>query len=314
MKYLIAFLLFSSFIISFSQGCSDAGFCTMGAMRPDQPFGKKEKIRLKSFGVSQYIGISRFNDVINSTTAEFNVYFNENWNGQIKLPFYYMEGPLGANQGLSDISISGTRNVVRKEWGEINLSVGGKIPTNKGNAERGEGRSLPMYYQTSLGTYDFVTGISLSTKKWLFATGYQQVVKNANENTFFWGPWKELGLFEEAKQYHSSVELERGKDIMFRIERNFRFSKFNFYVGLLDVLRLNRDVVTKPKTTERIFVEDIEGTSKGHAVTLLWGGGYNFTTKSSINLLIGNRIIKRHFNADGLSRELVISSGYVFKF
>lgn len=307
----ITCLVFST---NFSQGCSDAGFCTMGAMRPDQHFGNKTKIRLKSFEISQYMGISRFQDVINSTTAEFNILFNKNWNGQIKLPFYYMQGPLGSNKGLSDISISATRNVLRRQWGEINFSIGAKIPTNNGNAERGEGRSLPMYYQTSLGTYDFISGISISTPKWLFATGYQQVIKNINENQFFWGPWKELGLFEESQVYHSSIGLERGKDIMLRAERNFRFSKFNFYLGLLDVWRLNKDHVNHPTLGTPITVENEEGTSNGHAVTFLWGGGYNFSTKSAIKILVGHRLIKRHFNPDGLSRELVISSGYQFKF
>jgi hypothetical protein len=40
----------------FSQGCSDAGFCTMGAMKPDQPFNKKIEVRLRSMEISFYRG------------------------------------------------------------------------------------------------------------------------------------------------------------------------------------------------------------------------------------------------------------------
>ncbi|HEY8934158.1 MAG TPA: hypothetical protein VIM65_03025, partial [Cyclobacteriaceae bacterium] len=39
-----------------SQGCSDAGFCTMGAMKPDQPFNKKIEFKLRSMEVSFYRG------------------------------------------------------------------------------------------------------------------------------------------------------------------------------------------------------------------------------------------------------------------
>lgn len=309
-------LLFSFFAITtaFGQGCSDAGFCTMGAMRPDQHYGKKIKIKLRSFEFNQYVGISRFGDVIHSTTAEFNLSITEKLGGQLKMPYTYMTGPLGNNQGTGDISLSLTHNIVQKYNYSISLSVGAKIPTTNGNTQRNEGVSLPMYYQTSLGTYDFIAGVSLITRKWLFATGYQQVIHNANENNFFWGPYKPLGLFEESQVYHPSIALERGRDIMFRVERNFRFSKFNLYLGLLDVWRLNRDKVTSPASGERVDVAGDEGTSNGHALTLLWGGGFHFTTKSSVKLLIGNRIIKRHFNPDGLSRELVLSAGYVFKF
>ena len=39
-----------------SQGCSDAGFCTMGAMKPDQPYNKRLAVRLRSMEMSFYRG------------------------------------------------------------------------------------------------------------------------------------------------------------------------------------------------------------------------------------------------------------------
>lgn len=313
-KIIPLFLLFALTFSCYSQGCSDAGFCTMGAMRPDQHFGKKVQVKLRSFEISQYLGTSRFGDQINSTTAEFNITFTEKVSAQIKMPYVYMSGPLGSNNGTGDISLSLTKNILRKDNYDINFSLGTKIPTNHANAERTDGVSLPMYYQTSLGTYDFIAGISLITRKWLFATGYQQVIADVNNNNFSWAPWRSLGLFDEAKVYFPSKDFERGSDVMFRVERNFRFSKFNVFIGVLDILRLNKDKAISPATGERTIVENDIGTSNGHAVTLLWGGGYHFNTNSSIKILIGNRLIERQINVDGLSRELVISTGYVFKF
>jgi hypothetical protein len=290
----------------------------MGAMRSDQTHGKRLNVKLRSFELNQYLGISRFNDLIHATTAEFNISFTDRLGAQIKLPYMFINGPLGNNNGFGDISISGTYAVVNNEQYQIAASLGAKIPTNRANTQLENGAHLPMYYQTSLGTYDLVAGVSIKSKKWLFATGYQQVLVDNNENNFFWGPYRELGLFEESQQYNSSIDLERGRDVMFRIERNFRFAKFNAFIGLLDVWRLNRDRIIKPDTRnttrEYIEVEHEEGTSAGHALTLLYGIGYHFSTKSTLKLLVGNRLVKRHVNPDGLSREVVISTGYVFKF
>ena len=62
--FVLSFLFFIPTTSVFSQGCSDAGFCTMGAMRPDQPFSKKLNIRLRSVSLTQYIGLTKFDDKI----------------------------------------------------------------------------------------------------------------------------------------------------------------------------------------------------------------------------------------------------------
>jgi hypothetical protein len=54
--------------------------------------------------------------------------------------------------------------------------------------------------------------------------------------------------------------------------------------------------------------------SKGLALTLLVGGGFQFTTQHGIKVINGFRIIKRDKNPDGLSREFVSNVGYVFRF
>ena len=88
-------LLFSFFVLIFifsmqttsilAQGCSDAGFCTMGAMRPDQPFSKKNNVRLRSVSLTQYIGLTKFDDRILTYVAEANVGISDKWQAQIKL-------------------------------------------------------------------------------------------------------------------------------------------------------------------------------------------------------------------------------------
>ena len=149
-----------------AQGCSDAGFCTMGAMKPDQPFHKKLNLRLRSVELSFYRGTTPLTPIVYVATADFNFSLNSKTSFQAKLPFQFVRGQLASTSGLGDISLCLTRNVYRSEKFDINVSFGGKIPTNGADKEV-DGLPLPMYYQTSLGSYDVIAGLSLISRKWL---------------------------------------------------------------------------------------------------------------------------------------------------
>ncbi|HTE33541.1 MAG TPA: hypothetical protein VK666_24335, partial [Chryseolinea sp.] len=227
---------------------------------------------------------------------------------QVKLPYQAVSGRLGNTSGLGDISFCFTRNIVSRPRFDINLTVGGKLPTNRSDKDR-DGYPLPMYYQTSLGTYDFITGISLITRNWLFATGIQHPF-NKNNNQFLWSAWE--GGPEDityVEQYARAKELQRGTDVMLRIERNFRFSQWNFSLGALPIFRLNHDVITDNRG-ERI---EHEGTV-GMALSAIVTTGYNFNVRSGIKLLVGHKLVQREWNPDGLSREFVSSFTYCYRF
>lgn len=292
-----------------AQGCSDAGFCTMGALKPDQGYSKKISIKLRSIEFSQYIGLTRFNDNIFNYTLDASIGINEKNTIQIKIPYVFVDGVVANTNGIGDLSIGFARNLVNRDNYQINLTLGTKIPTGKDDILTDEGRTLPLYYQTGLGTFDFIAGISLITGKWLIATGYQHSF-NQIDNKFLWDDWN--GHSEEAfvrENYKQSINLNRGKDIMLRVERNFRFSNFNFNIGLLPIYRLNKDELTLPDGNK----VKVDG-SDGLALTLLIGGGYQFSVRSGIKIMNGFRIERRSFNPDGLSREFVSNIGYVYRF
>lgn len=293
----------------FAQGCSDAGFCTMGAMRPDQPFTKKLNIRLRAVSLTQYIGLTKFDDRIISYIAEANVGISDRWQVQIKLPYTFVQGPLANTQGVGDISLSLSRTLIQKTEWQLNATLGAKIPTNDANFKNNTGLSLPMYYQSSLGTYDIIAGIAFINKNFLFAAGVQHPF-NQIDNGFKWGIWKEDPLTETANMYPVSQFLDRGTDAMLRAEYNLRFSKWSMNIGILPIYRFTPDVITSPATGERVEVED----SKGVAVSGLIGGTYNFSVRSSIKLLLGKQFQKRYTNPDGLSREWVNTITYQYMF
>ncbi|MBS1557607.1 MAG: hypothetical protein JST69_02670 [Bacteroidetes bacterium] len=315
--FILTFLIFESL---FSQGCSDAGFCTMGAMKPDQPYSQFNKIKLRTIEFSQYYGITHFNNHIWVSTLEANISLGDKYVVQAKVPYQISSGHLGTYQSLSDISLSLTRKVISTDYFDLNITIGTKIPSNNGDRQQFQGRSLPMYYQTSLGTHDLILGASIISRKWLLAVGYQQAL-TPNQNGFWWGEWKKNDPADTSYilRYAQSNNLSRGKDIMVRLERNFRFSRFNASIGLLPIYRLTRDIVAVvPNPSDplnpSLFTNKKTVGSDGLALSAIYTLGYHFNVNSSVKLLVGNRIVQREKNPDGLSRELVTSFTYSYRF
>lgn len=288
----------------------------MGAMKPDQPYNKNIPIRLRSMEVSFYRGSTSLTPIIYVGTLDASFSVGKKNSFQVKFPFQAVTGKLANTSGIGDISLCFTRNIYTSEKFDVSVSLGSKLRTNKSDKTE-EGRPLPMYYQTSLGTYDAIAGISLVNKKWLFATGIQ-LPFNQNNNQFLWGTWKEWWRESENPQedslyitkYAKSNQLKRGIDVMLRIERNFRFSRLNFSVGLLPIYRITNDEIEDPSAGGRTKPEG----AKGLALSGIGTVGYSFSVKSGVRLLVGHKITARHENPDGLKRELVSSFTYFYRF
>lgn len=293
--------------VAFSQGCSDAGFCTMGAMKPDQPYNKNIPIRLRSMEVSFYRGTTTLTPIVYVATFDASFSVGKKNSFQVKLPFQAVQGRLANTSGIGDISLCFTRTIYASEKFDVSVSLGSKIPTNKSNKTE-NGFPLPMYYQTSLGTYDAIAGISLVNRKWLFATGIQ-VPLNKNHNEFLWGRW--AGSDEDPayiEKYARANRLKRGIDVMLRVERNFRFSRLNFSVGMLPIYRITNDEIELPEGRVK------PDGAKGLALSAIGTVGYSFNVKSGVKLLMGHKIVQRDENPDGLTRHLVSSVTYFYRF
>ena len=307
--FLFSLAMLVAGVNALAQGCSDAGFCTMGAMKPDQPYNKRTQLKLRSFDLSFYRGTTTLTPIVYVATAEFNFSVGNKNSIQVKLPYQFVRGQLGETGSVSDISLCFTRNIYSSDQFDINLSMGGKLPTNNSNLLSAEGLPLPMYYQTSLGTYDLISGISLISRKWLFATGIQ-IPLNRNGNEFLWKTWEASSEDQDyILKYSQANQLQRGTDVMLRAERNFRFARFNASLGLLPIWRLNKDEITRDNG-QRVKVPETSGLALSGIFTL----GYNFNVRSSVRLLLGHKIVQREREPDGLTRNFVSSIGYSYRF
>ena len=315
MRKLLLTILVLITLRGFSQGCSDAGFCTMGAMKPDQNYNKRIAIKLRSIEFNYYSGTTPLTPVVRAATIDFNVGINDFSSFQIKLPYQWASGTLGEAAGMGDISLSYTRLLKTTDKWSYSGTLGAKIPAGDGNETvnngftDGQSAPLHMYYQPSLGSYDAVAGISMINNKWLFATGIQ-IALTENNNQFIWGRFPDYPNPEYVRKYNIGRELKRGIDVMLRVERNWRFTNFNFSLGALPIYRITKDEGIPVGSTER---SKLDGTI-GLALSILGSVGYQFDVNHGIKLIQGIKIIDRDFNPDGLTRDEVLSVSYVYKF
>lgn len=317
MKKLLTALFFGAAIIqSFGQGCSDAGFCTMGAMSPSQVYTQKINFKLRALELNQYRGTTKITPVINVTTLDFTFGITEKASFQVKVPYQWVNGNLGETSSLGDISYSFTYNVRSTEKYHINATLGGKIPTNNSTLEannaftQSQQAELPMYYQTSLGTWDVVAGVAFISKKWMFATGVQVPVVHNNENDFRFEEWGGYPSWDYLRQNHLANDLKRGTDVMLRAERAFHFANLDIRLGLLPIFRITKDEIRDINTGERVKLDN----TTGMALSAILGVAYHFNTYHTVKLLIGQKITDREVNVDGLTRENVASLAYVIRF
>jgi len=309
MRLLLLLLIWILHLNALAQGCSDAGFCTLGAMRPNQPTLINNQPRLLSAEICFGKAATRFHDIIQNVNFDLNARISSTLSAQVKLPYMLVEGPLGKTAGFGDLSLSLSRKLFQNGGQSIGFTLGGKIPNGQPNRKSADDRPLPMYYQTTLGTYDIIAGLSYQNAHWLFAGGVQ-VPLNQAKSEFKWGAWKGDENEALARKYPVSAQIRRGSDWMLRLERNFRSSKWNGYLGLLSIYRFVPDRITLPATGARTYVYN----SNGLVINVITGFGFQLTANQGIKLLAAYAPLKRKINPDGLSRDWVLSMAYEYRF
>lgn len=315
MRYLYIITLLIAGLRASGQGCSDAGFCTMGAMKPDQAYSKRINFKLRSLEFNYYNGKTLLSPVVTVYTADMNFSINSDYSLQIKVPYQRAKGNLGETAGLGDLSLSTSRSFTLANGYNAGITVGAKIATGKSNLENNSspystGGDLPMYYQISLGSHDLVLGGSLLNEKWLFATGLQLPIIHQNANQFKWREWPDYPDQGYINKHALATDLKRGTDVMLRAERNFRFINYNFGIGFLAIYRISKDQIYNEAEDRHIKVNETTGLASNVLVNF----GYNFNVNHSIKLIGGLKITDRNVNPDGLTRKHVISSSYVYRF
>jgi hypothetical protein len=303
MKSLVQVFVISTSLILYlydsaaAQGCSDAGFCTIGVLKGNQPSDNVFRTR---WGFNTNIGIADGGVLVWTNTLEYNRSIGNKNFLQIKQPFVITSGSLGSTIGLGDLAISFSRRVYSQNNRHLDALVGAKIAI--GNTTfQANGLDLPMPYQTGLGTNDLILGLSYKFSEWHFVVGYQQPFGRANNNFL-----KDYWQADQVKDYFDSGHLLRKSDLLLRIEHLVNINKkWKGALGVLPILHLDEDEITLKDGTNSI-VEN----SRGLTLNVNLGFSYQLNDFNSVKASISAPLIVREVRPDGLTRAFVIGIGF----
>lgn len=287
------------YTIAKTQGCSDAGFCTINSFKPSadkmQTSAGKNQIRT---GIS--VG-SADNDITAfSALLEYSRQINKSFYVDTKVSFLSQSGNDISTAGISDIFINVNYAISKS----VDVIIGVKIPLSDANKEK-NGLTLPMDYQSSLGTFDIISGIVYKLNKWKFNIGWQQPLSQ-NNNTFIAENYPDnspIHSFQSTNNY-----IRRG-DVLLRVSYQFRLSKdLAFVPGILPIYHLANDKFSN------INGKQIINGSKGLTLNVIGYLQYKINEKNTLELNAGSPVVARDVRPDGLTRSFVATLQYQLSF
>jgi hypothetical protein len=297
-KLILVFGFILSVNYTFSQGCSDAGICSVNSGFESDGNQFKNRIEFAAIYSLGEADIAYFSPYISYTKR-----FNERFSFTGKVTFSTANGSFGTRSQFGDAFLIGNYTFKEKNNKQWSVLTGLKFPFTASNLKI-NGYSLPLDYQSSLGTIDLFLGSNLTYKKWDFNAAIQIPVVNLNKNSYF----KEYG---GTNDFPSTNLFERKPDALIRATYSIKTpnKKFTFKPNVLFIYHLGDD------SFENIFGqrESINGseglTVNGNIIT-----SYTLTKQSSLELSIATPFVVREIRPDGLTRSFVLGLQYQYSF
>ncbi len=295
--YRIIIILILSFPVlqTFSQGCSDAGICTIKSFKPGVQLTDGVK-GIKSFGVS--VGGADHNIFIISPYISAASRLGERFSIDVKLNFQLNTGNGISNSGFGDPFVNLNYHP------SINWTITGGIKVDLFGNDDAEykGKPLPLDYQTSLGTMDIIAGAGFKTSDWQFVLGYQYPLTKS-ENKFTPEAWSTDSLFST---FQNTFLLKRKSDVMFRVARPMMLNeKITFTPSLLSIYHVGDDEYFVPGEGYKPIIG-----SNGLTINASLFVDLKLGEKSGLGISTGFPILVRKVRPDGLTRSFVLAIEY----
>lgn len=288
-----------------SQGCSDAGFCTIGNMK--QHLAGEQSVKKQKITLLLANGIGDENVYIFAPAIQYENTLNAHWEIQARVTANYATGNLGNATGLGDLFLSSSYSFKKNSKWQTTLLLGTKIFLNNSNILVGN-KPLPMPYQSSLGTVDLLTGVSVTNDTWFFSTALQQPLTGINRNTFLPEYWE----IPEAAKYFPTNDFNRKGDVLLKAGYALPTgNSFKINIGLLGIYHLGNDTYINGNVSNQpiVLVGSRGLTLNGIAAVL-----YRINNKFSIGLSGGVPFVVRDIRPDGLTRKFVLSPEFIINF
>lgn len=283
---------------AYSQGCSDAGICTI-----NKGFQQGEITFKNDLEISAIYSLGEADLVYVSPYVSYTKRFNERYSFTAKVTFSTATGSFGTRSQFGDAFLVGNYVFKEKNNRQWSALLGFKFPFTASNLKI-NGYSLPLDYQSSLGTIDVFVGTNYRYKKWNFDLALQLPVINLNKNSYF-------SEYAGSDDFPSTNLFQRQPDALIRTTYMIQTlnKRISFKPNLLFIYHLGED------SFENIFGqrEHIKGsdglTINGNLLT-----SYKLTGQSRIELSLAAPFVVRTIRPDGLTRSFVAGLQYQYSF
>jgi len=300
MKRLSLIIVLCLPILSYSQGCSDAGFCTVPSFAP---LANETDVRFRiEFKAS--IEASELGAIIYSPQFWVGYQVKPKIQLEVKVPFWFVnDAELGSNYNFSDPIIAISYTAYKTSELLINLIGGTRIGINNANV-LGISGDLPMDFQSSLGTTDLILGANTFYKSFSASLAVQVPVWQFNANQHVVAKYATFSGIDTV-----AMEFRRKADLMLRLEKKWVYNNWGFRAGLLPIFHLGDDYL-KGVSINGIII--IEGSS-GLTLNIPLGAWYTYK-KFAFGLDVGFPIVTRDERPDGLTRKYVVQPRIAYTF
>lgn len=293
-----AILFFICVSYTWSQGCSDAGICSV-----NKGFTADSLLLKNNLEFSSIYSLGEADVQYVSHYLSYTKRFNNRFAFTSKVTLSTATGSFGTRTQFGDAFLIGNYSFEAKNNKQWSALLGFKFPFTASNLKI-NGYSLPLDYQSSLGTIDVFLGTNVHFKKWDFNAALQIPVINLNKNSYF----KE---YSGTDDFPSTNLFERKPDALIRATYTIKTPnhKLTFKPNVLFIYHLGED------TFENIFGqrESIKGsdglTLNGNLIST-----YHINTKNQIELSLATPFVVREIRPDGLTRSLVLGVNYQYSF
>lgn len=300
--YLLSSLFFFSIVFTSSfvraQGCSDAGFCTLNALKSSDENHEQSHRQSIQFGFNY--GAADNDVTVLSSFIDYGYLLNQRLDLHLRLGYVSQSSDLASSAGLSDIFLNANYNLNR-----FVFTGGLKIPIADGNRKE-NGLALPMDFQPGLGTFDLILGVGYQIKQLKLTLAMQQPMSQ-NKNSFLPTDYPEGSPFAAFSPTNKYI---RKGDVLLRASYQLNLSKtWSLVPALLPIYHLGNDEYTDD-AGNRMTLDGSEGlTFNGNLMI-----NYKPAANQVFQLSVAAPFVTRDLRPDGLTRSFVLGLEYIVKF
>ncbi|MFZ7115514.1 MAG: hypothetical protein ACO1G9_09075 [Bacteroidota bacterium] len=296
--FFISIILFSS--STNGQGCSDAGFCSINSIKStgDDSLSSEKLNQIKA---GAFYGIADNSISVWGNYIEYSRKLSGKTDLDIKVTSLSQNGNGISTFGAGDLFVVGNHALNDS----VKFTFGLKIPFSNGNTKRNN-VSLPMDFQSGLGTIDLLLGCGFRIKKLQLILALQQPLTQ-NKNEFFSDDYPAVSPIS---QFQTTNNFIRSGDVFLRISYPVKITqRIKLTPGLLPIYHLSNDRFTDGSGIKK----EIPG-SKGLTLNANFNLDFEVKENSVLQFSAAAPFIVRETRPDGLTRSLIVSLEYRFRF